>query len=47
VSTNNNQNQQEDNFNQNQQEDNFENQQEDDPCFAIQTELGLPTEWCD
>jgi cysteine-rich repeat protein len=44
---NNNQNQQEDNNNQNQQEDNFENQQEDDPCFAIQTELGLPTEWCD
>ena len=35
------------NNNQNQQEDNFENQQEDDPCFAIQTELGLPTEWCD
>lgn len=46
VSTNNNQNQQENN-NQNQQEDNFENQQEDDPCFAMQTELGLPTEWCD
>ena len=46
VSTNNNQNQQENNF-QNQQEDNLENQQEDDPCFAIMTELGLPTEWCD
>ena len=26
---------------------NNQNQQEDDPCFAIQTELGLPTEWCD
>ena len=25
---------------------NNQNQQEDDPCFAIQTELGLPTEVC-
>jgi hypothetical protein len=46
MSTNNNQNQQEDNF-QNQQEDNSQNQGEDNLCFTIQTELGLPTEWCD
>ena len=42
VSGTNNQNQ-----NQNQQENNFQNQEADNSCFAIQTELGLPTEWCD
>ena len=33
--------------NPNQQEDNVQNQEEDNWCFILQTELGLPTEWCD